>query len=194
WLPALEKVTGVANIVFKNDGNTRALEGLEEKIEIIKGNLPENGLVELIENNVRFYADLKEGQKTGWFFDQRPHRAWIAARAKDKTIIDVFCHTGGFGIPAAVQGAKHATFVDTSAAAIALTKKNAVLNGVEGKCEFIEGKAFDVLEKISTPFDIVCVDPPAFVKVKKDLGAGLKGYEKLAKFAAPLVKPGGILF
>jgi 23S rRNA (cytosine1962-C5)-methyltransferase len=194
WLPALESVTGAKNIVFKNDGNTRALEGLEEKIETVKGKLPKDGLVELIENDVKFYADLKEGQKTGWFYDQRPHRAWVAARAKGKTIIDVFCHTGGFGIMALAQGASHATFVDTSAAAIALTKKNAALNNVEARSEFIEGKAFDVLEKMSTQFDIVCVDPPAFVKVKKDMAVGLKGYEKLAKLAAPLVKPGGILF
>lgn len=195
WLPALHEVVKAHDIVLKNDGNTRTLEGLQEEIEIYEGGIPGDGRVELIENNVKFYADVLEGQKTGWFFDQRPHRAWIANVARDKTLIDVFCHTGGFGITAAANGAKHVTFVDTSAAAITLTKANAALNGLTDKCEFIEGKAFDVLEDMrGKQFDIVCVDPPAFVKTKKDMVTGLKGYEKLARLATPLVKEGGILF
>ncbi len=195
WLPALHDVTAAHDIILKNDGNTRTLEGLKEEIEIYKGGIPGDGRVELIENDTKFYADVLEGQKTGWFFDQRPHRAWVANIAKNKTLIDVFCHTGGFGITALAKGAKQATFVDASGPAIELTKANAALNDVASKSEFIEGKAFDVLESMrGKQFDIVCVDPPAFIKTKKDMVTGLKGYEKLARLAAPLVKDGGVLF
>lgn len=194
WLPALQAVVPVRNIVLKNDGNTRVLEGLGESIEVVQGEIPADGRVELVENGVRFLADLREGQKTGWFFDQRPHRAWLAGLSKDKSVIDVFCHTGGFGITAGMHGASEITFVDASAPAIELTRVNAALNGLEGKSSFVVGKAFEVLESLNTRYDVVSVDPPAFVKTKKDLASGLKGYEKLARLAAPLVKPGGVLF
>jgi 23S rRNA (cytosine1962-C5)-methyltransferase len=195
WMPALEKTTLVKNIVLKNDGNTRTLEGLSENVAVIKGKLPDNGRVPFVENSVQFYADVIEGQKTGWFYDQRPHRAWIADKAKDKTLIDVFSHTGGFGITAAAKGAAHVTCIDSSQAALDVAKANAELNKVADKCDYIAGKAFDVLESLQgKQFDIVCVDPPAFVKAKKDMAVGMAGYEKLAKLAAPLVRKGGILF
>lgn len=195
WLPALQHVLPVKNIILKNDASTRVLEGMNEGLEIITGALPDDGRVPFVENNVRFYADVKEGQKTGWFFDQRPHRLWIADKAKNKTLIDVFSHTGGFGVTAAAFGAKHVTCVDSSQPALDVAKANAMLNNVADKCDFITGKAFDVLESLQgKKFDIVCVDPPAFVKVKKDLAVGLKGYEKLARLAVPLVARGGIFF
>jgi 23S rRNA (cytosine1962-C5)-methyltransferase len=194
WLPALKKLIPVTNIVFKNDGNTRSIEGLEEEFDVHEGAVPEDGRVPLIENGVKFFADIKEGQKTGWFYDQRPHRAWLSNFAKDKSVIDVFCHTGGFGMTAAVKGASSVTFVDTSAAAIELTEANAKANGVEDKCTFVVGKAFDVLEKMNERFDLVSVDPPAFIKTKKDMATGLKGYEKLARLAANRVEKGGVLF
>lgn len=194
WISALVNVTGATHLVLKNDGNTRTLEGLAEEIKTVRGSVPESGLVELLENDVRFYADVKQGQKTGWFFDQRPHRAWVAARAHGKRVADIFCHTGGFGITAGANGAAHITFVDTSSSAIALTRKNAELNKIVDKSTFIEGKAFDVLESMTDEYDIMCVDPPAFVKVKKDMDAGLRGYEKLARLAVPRVADGGILF
>lgn len=195
WLPALQELFAGHRIVLKNDSTGRTLENLPTQFEVIGAPLPENGRVQIVENDTKFWADLHEGQKTGWFFDQRPHRLWVAQQAKGRSIVDVFCHTGGFGFPAMVHGAAQATFVDASGPALALARDNAVLNGVDAKCNFIEGKAFDVLEQMQPhSFDIVCVDPPAFVKTKKDLAAGLKGYEKLARQAAPIVKPGGLLF
>jgi 23S rRNA (cytosine1962-C5)-methyltransferase len=194
WFPALQKIVEVKNIVFKNDGNTRNLEGMTDSVNVIQGTVPEDGRVELIENNARFYADVLNGQKTGWFYDQRPHRAWVANLSKGKSVIDVFCHTGGFGITAGINGASDVTFVDSSFPAIEITKANAELNGLTDKSTFIVGKAFETLEKINTRYDVVSVDPPAFVKTKKDLATGLKGYEKLAKLAAPLVNKGGVLF
>lgn len=195
WLPALKNIVPTQNIVLKNDGNTRAMEGLQESIDIIQGNIPEDGRVELIENGVKFFADVREGQKTGWFFDQRPHRAWLANLAKGKSIIDVFSHTGGFGITAGVLGAREVICVDSSGPALELVRANAALNNIADKVETIEGKAFDVLEQLhGKTYQVVSVDPPAFVKTKKDMTTGLKGYEKLARLAAPLVEKGGVLF
>lgn len=194
WLPALQRSVPVKNIVLKNDGNTRELEGLPQNITVVQGEIPPNGRVELIENNVRFYADVLQGQKTGWFFDQRPHRAWLANLSRGKSVLDVFCHTGGFGITAGMNGATEVTCIDSSAAALRLTSDNAALNGIADKVSVIEGKAFDVLEKINTRYDVVSVDPPAFVKTKKDMVTGLKGYEKLARLAAPRVEKGGVMF
>jgi 23S rRNA (cytosine1962-C5)-methyltransferase len=195
WMKVLEKTVPVKNIVLKNDGNTRTMEGLSENVAVIKGQLPEYGRVPFIENDVQFYADVIEGQKTGWFYDQRPHRIWIAEKAKGKTLIDVFSHTGAFGVTAAAKGAAHVTCVDSSQAALDVAKLNAELNKVADKCDFVAGKAFDVLESLQgKSFDVVCVDPPAFVKTKKDMAVGLAGYEKLARLAAPLVRHGGILF
>ncbi len=195
WMKALEKTVHVKNIVLKNDGNTRNLEGLAENVAVIKGQLPDHGRVPFIENDVQFYADVIEGQKTGWFYDQRPHRIWIAEKAKGKTLIDVFSHTGAFGVTAAAKGAAHVVCVDSSQAALDVARLNAELNKVADKCDFITGKAFDVLESLQGKnFDVVCVDPPAFVKTKKDMAVGLAGYEKLARLSAPLVRHGGILF
>lgn len=194
WLPALQSAVSVTNIVLKNDGNNRTLEGLDEGFEVVQGQIPEDGRVPLLENGVKFFADVKEGQKTGWFYDHRPHRAWVAELSKGKSMIDIFCHTGAFGVTAGVNGAASVTFVDASAPAIELTKMNAELNNIADKSSFIVGKAFDVLEKMTTKYDVVSVDPPAFVKTKKDLASGLKGYEKLARMTAPLVNKGGVMF
>lgn len=194
WLPALQTVLPVKNIIFKNDGNTRSIEGLAESIDVTQGSVPEDGRVQLVENDVKFYADVREGQKTGWFYDQRPHRAWLASVSKGKSVLDVFCHTGAFGITAAVKGASDVTCVDSSAAALNITLANAELNGVSDKVTIVEGKAFDVLEKINKRYDVISVDPPAFIKTKKDMATGLKGYEKLARLAAVRVEKGGVLF
>ena len=118
----------------------------------------------------RFTSILKTARKLAGFYDQRPHRNWIAQKAKGKSIIDVFCHTGGFGVTAAKNGAASVTFVDSSAPALDLAKQNLKLNGLNTPSEYMTGKAFDVLDKLKQQdkqFDIVCIDPPAFVKSKK---------------------------
>src|SRR5690606_34757246 len=133
------------------------------------------GPVELLENGVRFLAAPGEGQKTGWFYDQRDHRAAVAAVARDTRVLDLFCYTGGFGITAAAKGAREVTFVDRSEAALALAEQAAALNGVADRCRFVRGAAFEELETRAANgdrFDIVVADPPAFVKSRKDLAAG----------------------
>ena len=197
FLPALDRVIAPKAIVLRNDTPARGQEGLASEVRLWKGSLPENGMVELLENGARFNADVMEGQKTGWFFDQRENRKWAATLAKGGSLLDVFCHTGGFGITAATMGATQVSFMDSSESALELARDNARRNGKEGICDFIHGKAFSKLEPLAAEgrrFDVVCVDPPAFIKSKRDFDSGLKGYEKLARIAAPLVKKGGFFF
>lgn len=192
---ALKKLISPRAIILKNDTPARELEVLEQVVRVAEGSAPES--IQIIENDTPFHVDLMEGQKTGWFFDQRDNRAWVASLAKDATMLDVFCHTGGFGVTAGKGGAENITFVDSSAAALEMVKKNAALNGIEKKCQVIEGKAFDVMEKLGVTkktYDVVVVDPPAFIKSRKDMSAGMKGYNKLARLSAPLVKKNGYLF
>lgn len=191
---ALKEVVKPAVTILKNDTAAREQEGLELYTRAVHG-MP--APVQITENDTLFEVDAMEGQKTGWFFDQRENRAWVAELSKGGAMIDIFCHTGGFGITAGKHGAARVTCVDSSAPALEMVRRNAALNGIEGKTEVIEGKAFEVMEKLITTrntYDVVAVDPPAFIKSRKDMSAGLKGYEKLAKLAAPLAARNGYLF
>lgn len=197
WVPALLDVVKPATIIHKDDTPPRATEGLPEQVVVGHGQSQQGDKAKAIENETAFHVDIWNGQKTGWFYDQRPHRKWIAAHAAGKSVIDVFCHTGGFGVTAARHGASAITFVDSSQPAIDLVKDNVALNGIAAPCEYLTGKAFDVLDQLkqqNKQYDMVCIDPPAFVKSKSDLRAGLNGYAKLARQAGSLVKPGGLLF
>ena len=183
-------------ILLRNDSPAREQEGLALESKVIHGELT-NSKTTILENNCSFDIDLLEGQKTGWFFDQRDNRAWIAQLSKGKSMIDVFCHTGGFGLTALKNGALSATFIDSSDKALADAQHNASLNQLSDRCTFIKDKAFEALEKLTitqTKFGVVSLDPPAFIKTRKDMNSGLKGYQKLAKLAAPLVEAGGFLF
>ncbi len=193
---ALKSLIRPKEIILRNDTPTRELEGLEQKVTALMGALKEP-LVTITENNTQFNVNVMEGQKTGWFFDQRDNRAWVSHLAKNGTVADIFCHTGGFGVTAAVNGATGVTFIDSSSDALMMLEKNTVLNKVEGKCQIIEGPAFDMMEKLARMgrrYDVVSVDPPAFVKSRKDMGPGMKGYQKLARIAAGLAERSGFLF
>lgn len=194
WLPALERVIKPTAVMLRNDSQARKLEGLARDVKILKGEIPD--LVELVENDTVYFADLQKGQKTGWFFDQRDNHKMMAELSAGKTLLDVFSHSGGFGVQAAKAGAK-VVMVDSSALALNLAQKAAERNGVSALCEYKEGDAFAVMQSLAKEgrhYDVVIVDPPAFVKARKDIAAGLKGYEKVAKLAASLVAPGGLLF
>lgn len=194
---ALKSLIRPKEIVLRNDTAARELEGLEQKVSVVMGSLPDP-VVKITENNTQFNVNVMEGQKTGWFFDQRDNRAWVAHLGRNgSSVADIFCHTGGFGVTAAVAGAENVTFIDSSSEALMMLEKNTVLNGIERKCQIIEGPAFDMIEKLSRMgrrYDVVSVDPPAFVKSRKDLGAGMKGYQKLARLAAGLAERSGFLF
>lgn len=183
-IKALEKIFPNSAIIFRNDIDARKLEGLELETKVIKGEIADK--IEIEENEIKYLIDIKGGQKTGWFFDQRKNREFIGAIAKDCDVLDAFCYLGGFGFNALKGGAKSVTFIDSAPVEFDLPKN----------CEFIRDKVFDVLENENfrqRRFDIVLLDPPAFIKSKKDFHSGLKGYEKLIRLSVNLVKDGGIL-
>ena len=192
---ALDTVLAPRVVVLRNDGAGRKLEGLPEEIRLATGSL--EGPIELVENGTRFFADPLGGQKTGWFYDQRENRQVVARLAKDCRLLDVYCFAGGFAVTAARAGAREVVAIDRSEGALALAGRAAVANGVDERCKFTRAEAFAELERRAAAgerFDIVVADPPAFVKSKKDLGAGLRGYRKLARLAAVVVAPRGLLF
>lgn len=194
-LAALQAVLAPKAIVLRNDSPARALEGLAEDVRLAAGSL--DAAVEVRENDARFEVDLLGGQKTGWFYDQRDNRRFMARLAKEARVLDLYCFVGGFAIEAAVAGAAAVTGVDRSEPALALAARSAALNGIGEHCLFRRGEAFGELQTLASAgerFDIVIADPPAFVKSKKDLGPGLRGYRKLARLAAGVVAPQGYLF
>ncbi|HXP96830.1 MAG TPA: class I SAM-dependent rRNA methyltransferase [Telmatospirillum sp.] len=192
-LAALDEVLAPSAVLLKNDSAMRKLEGLDLYERLAKGEL--DGPVELEENGASFFADLATGQKTGWFFDQRDNRAAVAALAEGRSMIDFYSYAGGFAIQAARAGAAKVIAVDRSEASLALAARSAEHNGVV--IETVRAEAFAEMERLSAAgqrFGVVVADPPAFVKSKKDLAAGSKGYRKMARLAAGLVEPGGFLF
>jgi 23S rRNA (cytosine1962-C5)-methyltransferase len=192
-LVALDAAVDPRTVILRNDSSVRTLEGLKLETRVAKGEAPD-GPIGLSENGARFFADPLGGQKTGWFYDQREARARVAALATGARVLDLYAYTGGFGVLAAVQGAAHAVCVDRSRPALDLAARAAEANGVAERCEFRQGEAFETLERMDESFDVVVADPPAFVRSKKDLGAGLRGYRKLMRLAAGRVAPGGFLF
>lgn len=193
-LAALETLLKPQAIVLRNDSPSRLMERLPQAPAEVRGTI--EGSTELVENGVRFVVDIAAGQKTGWFFDQRPNRAFIASLAKGLSTIDVFSYVGGFGLQALAGGATSALLVDRSAEALELATRSADLNGFGDRCTTRQGDAFKVMEDLAaegTRFGVVVADPPAFVKAKKDLGVGAKGYRKMARQAAALVESGGFL-
>ncbi|NIA71271.1 class I SAM-dependent rRNA methyltransferase [Pelagibius litoralis] len=193
-IDALDQVIAPATIVLRNDGTVRALEHLPETVEIVKGRI--DGPLALEENGTRFFADLQGGQKTGWFYDQRDNRVWAAGLSKNARVLDCYSFSGGFAVLCALAGAKTVTAVDRSQGALDLAAMAAEANGVSERCRFVKAEVFQELQRLAAAgerYELVIVDPPAFVKSKKDLAQGLKGYRKLARLAATLVAKGGYL-
>jgi len=196
-LAALDRLVEPATVVLRNDSPARELEGLPLAVEVVKGRL--EGPCELVENGARYLADLREGQKTGWFYDQRDNRALaarLAAGLRPCRVLDAYSFTGGFAIQAALAGADEVVAVERSQPALDLAAAAAELNGVAGRCRFVRAEVFTDLAhraRDGERFDLVIVDPPAFVKTKRELPQGLKGYRKLARLAAMVVMPGGLL-
>ncbi|MGH6990217.1 MAG: class I SAM-dependent rRNA methyltransferase, partial [Stellaceae bacterium] len=194
FLAACDAVLHPRAIVLRNDGAARRLEGLPSETRIV-GTLPDPVAIE--ENGARFLVDPVAGQKTGWFFDQRENRRVVAGLAKGARLLDLYCFTGGFAIAAASAGAREVVGIDRSEPALALARQAAEMNGAANCCRFERAEVFARLEELAAAgdrFDIVVADPPAFVKSRKELGPGLRGYRKLARLAAALVAPGGALF
>jgi len=181
-------------ILLRGDTPARALEGLAQENAVLHG--APAGLAEVLENGITYHAQLVEGQKTGWFYDQRANRLLVADLAKGASMLDLYCHSGGFALLAAKKGASTVCGVDSSEPALTLARNAAAANHLEN----VSFERKDVFEFCAHARDsarrygVVVADPPAFAKSKKDVGAALRGYRKLAKLAAGLVEPGGFLF
>ena len=192
---ALAAVTGVTTIIMNGTGRARALEGLEERTEVLIGAAPDAS-IQVPMNGAIYMADVMGGQKTGLFFDQRPNHAMAASLSKGAKVLDVFSHVGGFGLAALAGGASSALAVDGSDAALSLAQDGAVAMGLSDRFATRKGDAFDVLAALAAEgetFDVVVCDPPAFAPSKNALDAGLRAYERVARLAAPLVAEGGYL-
>jgi 23S rRNA (cytosine1962-C5)-methyltransferase len=190
-LAALDAVVEPATVILRNDTPSRALEGLDSYVRAAKG---EAARIAVEENGARYFADPAGGQKTGWYYDQRDNRAFIAALAKNKSVLDAYCFSGGFAIVAARAGAGEVVGLDSSAPALALAEDAAAANGVDAK--FVKADVFEELERLGAKgevFDIVIADPPPFVKSRKDIEPGAKAYRKLARLASAVTAPGGFL-
>jgi len=192
-LGALDKVIASGDVILRADTPSRSLEGLDSYVRAAKG---EASRIAVEENGIRYFADLGAGQKTGWYYDQRDNRAFMASLAKDRTVLDAYCYTGGFALAAAKAGAREVVALDSSAPALALAEESAAANGVAPVCKFVKCDVFEEFERLGAAketFDIVIADPPPFVKSRKDLEAGAKAYRKLARLGAKLVAPNGLL-
>jgi 23S rRNA (cytosine1962-C5)-methyltransferase len=193
-LAALDEVAAPACVILRNDVPARALEGLESYMRVARGEMPSRIVVE--ENGARYFADLASGQKTGWYYDQRDNRAFMARLAKGRTVLDCYCYGGGFAIQAAQAGAKESIGIDSSQQALANAEESAAANGVAKRCKFVKAEVFAELERLATAgetFDIVIADPPPFVKSRKDVEVGARAYRKLARLAASVTAAGGYL-
>jgi len=193
-LNALDLVIAPKNVLLRNDVPARGLEGLDSYVQIASGDVPRR--LQLEENAVAYFADLSGGQKSGWYYDQRAIRAYMASLAKGARVLDAYCYSGGFAVLAAARGAKDVVGLDSSEAALALAAEAAAANGVGERCSWVKSDVFDELERLaqrSERFDMVICDPPPFVPARKDLEPGARAYRKLARQAAQLVAPGGFL-
>jgi 23S rRNA (cytosine1962-C5)-methyltransferase len=184
----------VQSILFRNDSSIRLQEGLTTYVEAGFGTPPERVMLE--ENGTQFSAPLWDGQKTGWFYDHRLNRSRLKDYVQGKRVLDVFSYLGGFGIEAATFGAKEVVCLDASAAAVNAIKSNAQLNNVETKVTALCDDVFDGFKKLlaaGEKFDVIILDPPAFVKKLKDKKQGLIAYQRVNEAAFKCLSANGIL-
>lgn len=191
-IQALASLLEPRTILLRNDAPARALEGLPIYVRAERGAA---GRILVEENGARYFADPASGQKTGWYYDQRDNRAFMAALAKNRSVLDAYSYTGGFGILAARGGASEVICLDSSEAALAVAEDSAAANQLSVRA--VKADIFEELTRLAARkerFDIVIADPPPFVKAKKDLEPGAKAYRKLARLAAEVTAPEGFLF
>lgn len=192
-LDALKVVVRPATVVIRNDSKAREYEQLASTVSVLGA--PIGGPVQIEENGVKFLVDPVNGQKTGWFYDHRDTRAWVSRHVDNLRVLDVFTYTGAFAVQAASNGASEVVAIDASGSALERLRDNALLNGVADRITTTEGDAFQVLKDLvgaGEQFDVVIVDPPAFIPRKKDLKRGAEAYQRVNQLALQLLKPGGI--
>ncbi len=187
----------VNGIFERNDVAIRTLEGLEQNKGWFPGFVGDTVKTIITENGVRYHVDVENGQKTGFFLDQRLNRRALSEIAHGKTVLDCFTHTGSFALNAVAGGAAHVTAVDISDDAIALAKQNAQLNDATDKMDFLCTDVFDLLPALEkqgkSPYNLIVLDPPAFTKSRKTVGNAERGYKEINYRAMKLLPRGGYL-
>lgn len=188
----------IRGIFERNDVAIRELEGLEQYkgwYPLSGETHPESPVTEICENGIFYKVDVENGQKTGFFLDQKYNRLAVARLAKGRRVLDCFTHTGSFALNAARGGAEHVTAVDISASAIEMAKANAQRNGLDGKMDFLVADVFDLLPELGkqgkAPFDFIILDPPAFTKSRKTVAGAERGYKEINLRALKLLPRGG---
>jgi 23S rRNA (cytosine1962-C5)-methyltransferase len=193
-LTALEQVVRPKTLVLRNDTAVRDLEGLVQGTETILGEPP--GDLELVEHGARFLVSPLTGQKTGWFFDQSENRARLPRFGTPRRVLDVCSYVGAWGLQAALNGAQMVICVDSSSSALERVGENAKHNGVLDRVSGLQGDAFEALRGLREQqerFDLVLLDPPAFIKRRKDAKEGMRAYQRLNRLGLDLLEPGGML-
>ncbi len=190
----LEDGIRIRGVYERSDASVRKKEGMEPYKGFIGE--PFDTEVEIEENGIKYLVDIKDGQKTGFFLDQKYNRKAIHGICKGAEVLDCFTHTGSFALNAAYAGAKHVTAVDISETAIAMAKKNAELNGMSDRIDFVTDNVLDLLPKLAADgmqYDVVILDPPAFTKSREATKKAIKGYREINMKGMKLVKNGGFL-
>ena len=193
---ALQELLSPKGIYLKNDHRARGLEGLAAECRTFSGDVPERA--QISEGDLRFWAPLGEGQKTGFYFDQRDNRAFLKPYFKDQVVLDLYCYTGAFAVAAAKAGAKGVLGLDSSGEAIKLARENAALNGLADGVGFEEDDAEAALRSFAEgrqgfKADMILLDPPSLAPSKKNLPQALRAYAKLNSLALRALGPGGLL-
>lgn len=190
----LMKETGAAAVYLRNDAHARSLEGLPEERGFLRGGGATT--VAIHEGRARFLVDIERGQKTGWYCDQRENRLAVAPLAAGAVVLDAFCHTGAFGIQAALYGAASVLGLDAGGEVVAQAREHAARNQVEARCEYREADVFEELrrlERAGARFDLAILDPPSFARTKQAAPQALAGYKQLNLRALRLLRPEGWL-
>ena len=190
----------IRGIYERNDVAIRELEGLPQNkgwFPLAGETPPDSTVTEICENGIFYRVDVENGQKTGFFLDQKYNRLAVAKLAKGRRVLDCFTHTGSFALNAAMGGAEHVTAVDISAAAIEMAKANAARNGLTNKMDFVVADVFDLLPELGAkgkaPYDFIILDPPAFTKSRKTIHNAMTGYKEINYRAMKLLPRGGYL-
>lgn len=184
----------IRGVYERSDAKVRLQEGMER----VKGFIgePFDTKVQIVKNGVKYIVDIEDGQKTGFFLDQKYNRLAIQRLCKDAKVLDCFTHTGSFALNAGIAGAKSVTGVDASQLAVDQATENAELNGLEKRVKFICEDVFELLPKLEAEgekYDVVILDPPAFTKSKNSIKNAVKGYREINLRGMKLVKDGGYL-
>ncbi len=191
----LAELTGAEGVYLRTERGVGTLEGLELHDGPLRGNLPA-GPVAIEEDGLRFQVNVAEGQKTGFYLDQRDNRRAVARLARGRRVLDAFCYSGGFGLHAARAGAEAVVGVDQSGPALELARENARLNGLDGRVSFVQGEVFGELAALAERgerFGLVVLDPPKFARARGAVEEALRGYRRLQAVALRLLEPDGFL-